>query len=1025
MKQLMIICLIGVIGLWAAEAGAQSVELANPSFEAAEEGGIAGWTANDEAVGRSDAEATDGEHALRLAGNPDKTVWCTSMPVELEPLAMYALRYDAKVTPHEGGPAITGPMFSNHILYNIEEDTWEDITQYFQVPSGLSEEFSRVRLGHARMEGGQVLYDDVELYRVHPMHTRLGEIELGIGESVEGNTYRSVPAWDTSKLNVSRNLIDYRNSVYNYDTFLMGDGSSIMMKHEVGERAQTSAMVNVSPRYYFDGALIVEVGVDGETWQELGRITSEQDLLSELPAELFPTQTVWVRMRVEAEEPVGWDLDLGSVGITAYRYESEFDGEAVPYTEGTTDFVGVPVEEPTVDVEVAGVGEAVPEGKNVLTLDVEYKGSEPLETNAVVESSLGDESMRTIHDLRLEVGENRLEIPYALLGMGQNTVEVNVGETPLATLRYRPYVAAVFDADYGRRLPDSSDAVSLWWASSGYKVSKGRPAPELNDTSLKLSAARNEIEAAQFVVRPAEDLTGFQAVAKDLKSPSGAMIPAHAIDLLEVGYVYIHTPTDLYGAVGYWPDPLPKLDEPITLEAGENQPIWVRVNVPNDVPAGTYEGAIELTADGDYTANVPVTLEVYDFTLPDRMTVETAFGLGMGRVFQYQRPANEEQKTIITQKYLQAMAEHRISPYDPAPLTRFGVEWPDVKPREAIATETLEVKFDWTAWDAAVEYAMENYHFNTMRFSLPGLGSSGHNRESDQRVIHGFEQGTPEFEALFHSYASQFQNHLREKGWLDEAYIYWFDEPTEEDYEYVKGSFELIEEHAPGLRRMLTEQTEPELIGGPNLWCPMISHYQPELAAERQAAGDQYWWYVCTIPKEPYLGLFIDRPATDMRLWLWQTWQYDVSGVLIWETCYWTSPAAFPGTLQNPYEDPMGWNSSRRVKSAWGNGDGRLFYPPLEAADGSATGVLGEPVDTQRIEMLRDGIEDYEYFAMLERLIEEKGNRLSNSRRLQYEALLEVPEEVSVDRTNYTSRPEPIERHREKLAAAIASLRNL
>jgi tryptophanyl-tRNA synthetase len=72
--------------------------------------------------------------------------------------------------------------------------------------------------------------------------------------------------------------------------------------------------------------------------------------------------------------------------------------------------------------------------------------------------------------------------------------------------------------------------------------------------------------------------------------------------------------------------------------------------------------------------------------------------------------------------------------------------------------------------------------------------------------------------------------------------------------------------------------------------------------------------------------------------------------------------------------------------------------------------------------MLRDGIEDYEYLAILSRLIEAKGRKLSASQRASYAALLEVPAEITKDMTTFTTDPAPIERHRHRVALAIAEL---
>jgi hypothetical protein len=126
----------------------------------------------------------------------------------------------------------------------------------------------------------------------------------------------------------------------------------------------------------------------------------------------------------------------------------------------------------------------------------------------------------------------------------------------------------------------------------------------------------------------------------------------------------------------------------------------------------------------------------------------------------------------------------------------------------------------------------------------------------------------------------------------------------------------------------------------------------------------------------------------------------------------------------------MGWRSGYSTpegeKRPWGNGDGRFIYPPLAAADASSTApVLDGPVDSIRWEMLRDGIEDYEYFAQLRRLIERHAPRLAPSRVRQYRSLLDVPASVTTDMTTFTNDPGPIERHRDRLARAIAELTHL
>jgi len=205
-----------------------------------------------------------------------------------------------------------------------------------------------------------------------------------------------------------------------------------------------------------------------------------------------------------------------------------------------------------------------------------------------------------------------------------------------------------------------------------------------------------------------------------------------------------------------------------------------------------------------------------------------------------------------------------------------------------------------------------------------------------------------------------------------------------------------------------------------------MSTHSPRFAAQRKQAGDLYTWYICCAPKAPYVANFIDRPATDMRLWLWQTWQEQVDGVLIWETTWWTSGAAYPETPQNPYLDSMSWvdgyGTPRGEKRRWNVGDGRFLYPPRAATGTQAEAVLEGPVTSIRWEALRDGMEDFEYLALLRSRLDAVRGRLSAEDVARYEALLSVPPEVSESLVQYTQDPAPIEARRAEVAEAIEAI---
>ncbi len=593
-------------------------------------------------------------------------------------------------------------------------------------------------------------------------------------------------------------------------------------------------------------------------------------------------------------------------------------------------------------------------------------------------------------------------------------------------VQHKPCI--LLDASYGETLCVSSEA-TVWWASSGWKVSQTRPVPNRRGAALEIRAARNEAEAAQLVVRPALDLADFHAHSTELTADTGATIPREAIEVLRVRYVPIQKQTDRLGCEGLWPDPLPPFTGPISVPADMNQPLWVRVTVPEDTPAGVYEGHVSLSARG-YAEEAPVRVLVYDFTLPKDMTCQTAFGFIPEDVFEHHRITDEAQKRAILEAYWENCSAHHISVYDPAPLDPYTITWrklgkdegADLDPadRALLQQHPLTPEIDWSAWDQVTTRAISHYRFNSLRLQdMPGL-----QKDSDTvQNLQGFEAGTREYYLAFDAFYKKLEAHLREQGWLEEAILYWFDEPTEREYPFVLDAFVRVKQAAPDIIRMVTEQVEPGLIGGPNLWCPLPNQYDHEKANERRAAGERFWWYICTGPKAPYAGLFIDRPATDLRVWLWQTWQHDIEGVLIWRLNHWHYPRQLGGGPQNPYEDTQNWTILNGFKHGYGNGDGRFIYPPEAAASGrQEETVMDGPVDSIRWEMLRDGIEDYEYMAMLSRLLETKGDAVSRWRRARFRKLLEVPASVSKSLTEFTDRPEPIEKHRDAVARAIERL---
>ena len=274
----------------------------------------------------------------------------------------------------------------------------------------------------------------------------------------------------------------------------------------------------------------------------------------------------------------------------------------------------------------------------------------------------------------------------------------------------------------------------------------------------------------------------------------------------------------------------------------------------------------------------------------------------------------------------------------------------------------------------------------------------------------GAKQGTPEYRKLKGDFLKQMALHLREKGWLDKAYIYIWDEPNPDAYQRIIDEAKMWHDADPEYRVLLTEQPEAALAGPINIYVPIVPKYDEEKCKDRQKAGDQIWWYVCCWPHHPYPGNFIDYPAIDQRILHWMNWKYGVTGVLYWQTQYWQD---------NPWTTPMSYTPDRGGK--WGNGDGRLLYPAVKEKSGKF--VAEGPVDSIRWEMIREGVEDYDYLYMLNDAVNKAASDPKKADAVAAgKKALALVDSLVRSRTEYDADPVHLYAAREQVAKALEAL---
>jgi hypothetical protein len=1031
----------------------------NPSFDEAAADGPQplGWSL---ASGDGDWRVVDGDRSLTTTGDDRRTSFWASDSVAFEPGAAYRLRFSARrVEGGGGGTVMSGTAFANRDLGQLDT-SWRRISSYFVAPDSLVGR-AWLRFGQWQLPG-TIAFDDIRLDRVQPVHRDLGGgLRLGAGEQIAAGRYTFRAPQRTEMANHSRPLLRHTTGFNSY-RWLFDAGQVVHYRFDLGRHRQSAGRVAVNVNYHTGGRLILEARGDSVgAWQRLGVVEGARS-----DSFAVPVGAILVELRLRAEAPAAGaaadGTNPGSFQVDEVRYAARLDGDP-PEGEGRTRLVATPAVTPRAggagpvpsarrpagsarDAErsaavprLVDVGAMLPGVVDTLTIElgrgwpttvrarVQVTDSVSATPGVSAAASRSDEPEPGV----VEAVDGRLRLPYRLTGTGERVLHVELAGSDglLWRAEIDTRISVLHADDYGGFL-GHRDGVDLWTASSGWKVSTTRQVPRAPATAVRLELARNEAEAVQLVLRPSTPLRGLTARATDLVradgAPAAARIAAAHVEVLRVGTVPVRTPTDVAGEVGDWPDPLLPLDSTlggVSAAADRNLALWVRVTTPTDLPAGLYRGQVQLRAEG-WQASVPLEVTVWEVTLPDRMTLQTAFGFSPGAVWEYHRLEEDADRRRVLDLYLDSFARHHISPYDPAPLDRPVIEWPDLAGRPVEEGEVIEPTVDWARWDAAMQQGIEARHFNSFRLAIPGMGG-GTYIDRREPVLQGWPAESPQYRALFRGYGRALERHLRQKGWLDEAYVYWFDEPAPRDYDFVMDGFARLRDAAPGVTRMLTEQVEPELLGGPTLWCPVTPNFDAADAAARRAAGERFWWYVCTVPKTPYAGLFIDHPGTELRVWLWQTWERRIDGILVWATNYWTSGAAYPGQRQNPYEDPMSWESAYNApvgtRRPWGNGDGRFVYPPPAVFEAGGP-VLEGPVETIRWEMLRDGIEDVEYLWMLQRALATKADRLSADERAAWTSLLDVPQAISASMTSFTEDPAPIEAHRRAVARALEQL---
>jgi hypothetical protein len=139
-------------------------------------------------------------------------------------------------------------------------------------------------------------------------------------------------------------------------------------------------------------------------------------------------------------------------------------------------------------------------------------------------------------------------------------------------------------------------------------------------STVFLAALRGESEAFQLVVNADYgNINDVAVTVAPLVGPGGARISEANVSVYFEYYVTVLTPGGPNGSAGEVPDALPPLAQPFDLAKAQAQPLFVVVDVPLDAKPGKYAGDIVVTAEGAAPEKLTLEVDVLDAALENNL----------------------------------------------------------------------------------------------------------------------------------------------------------------------------------------------------------------------------------------------------------------------------------------------------------------------------------------------------------------------------------------------------------------------
>jgi hypothetical protein len=529
------------------------------------------------------------------------------------------------------------------------------------------------------------------------------------------------------------------------------------------------------------------------------------------------------------------------------------------------------------------------------------------------------------------------------------------------------------------------NAFFIYTADSLNKISNIRTwEGEAND-SLQFEMARNEYENMQIIITPSTEKSMILNIScSDLINDKQDMIAKENIKIYNVEYVNKS-----------FPDPLRPVSQKIKINPKDcvHKTLWISLYTPNETKPGVYSGNISLKSQENHSVekNIPIKVKVRNFSIPVKrnLPIETNMRLNKLTLFYHGISGSKRPEKYVSKQYyidaLKYLMNYRLIP-KPSALNGMGEIYmvPFIGKNWNAENQTL----DFTVFDKLAQMYINNGSCLIFSGQLGGHFSKPKRKQELSAL--GWEPFYPSMK----DYLPKIYKHLKDKEWIDKAYFYAWDEPRGKGWTKAQKEIETASALAPGVKQLLTyyfvkrtEKTARESItkiikSVPRtcIWCCLYSSFsdsEDHKAFYRKISreGEMIWLY-----DSNGKSFNIRSKSIEHRAIFWNIRKYKLKGFLIWGSVDWRTLKISDTGSEISYEL---YNQSS-------NGDGFLLYPAGRSLyDGLMPSI--------RLELMRDGIEDWEYFHLLDektKCIEKyKSNQTAQKLILESRQLLDIQKE--------------------------------